>query len=76
MVLHGLRNGDSALVEQVRAEWAAKPNQVGPNYRVLDRLLIFAGQPALLPEAQLDSPEAQARIQQRWASVFQDILGR
>jgi hypothetical protein len=75
-VLHGLRHDRPDLVTQVRAEWLNRHRQTGPNYRILDRLLIFAGHDPVLPEPQLGTSEEQIRVDARWMAVFQDILSR
>lgn len=75
-VLHGLRHDDPVLITRTRAEWLADQSQVGPDYRVLDNLLVHAGYEPALPAAQLGSDDHLDRINARWTSVFRDILDR
>jgi hypothetical protein len=75
-VLHGLRHDDHALIAQVRAAWLSMHSQTGPNFRILDRLLVFDGCEPVLPALLLGTEEERARIDGRWTSVFRDILSR
>lgn len=75
-VLHGLRHDDRTLIAQVRAAWLKGPGQSGPNFRILDRLLVFAGWEPVLPALQLGTEDERVRIDARWTSVFHDMLSR
>ncbi|WP_238009508.1 hypothetical protein KZZ52_27090 [Dactylosporangium sp. AC04546] len=75
-ILHGLRHDDPALIARVYVQRRARPDQGGPNYRLVDRLLVHAGYAPVLPDVQLDTEEERVRIAARWTAVFNEVLSR
>ncbi|TDX03538.1 hypothetical protein [Kribbella sp. VKM Ac-2566] len=73
-LIHALRRGAYRSVQDIRGEWVADPRPPTYDYRVIDRIFVYAGYPATYDPPQLGGSDGVAASYARWHQVIDDLV--
>lgn len=65
-MVHALRLGDREEMDRLHEQWLQFNRGETLNYRLVDRLFVFAGYPGRLPAVQIDPAEPASVVDERW----------